>query len=100
MHGAQDGMEPENVRGKWSLPNPNTKPDLVPVRARVVIEPVAGGRELPEELGLENLKPQIGHNIGFRAPISTRSAWAPSRTRHTARDRWRGAENCTKDGPK
>ena len=41
------------------------------------------------------LKPQIGHNIGFQAPISARSAWAPSRTRHRARDRWRGAENCT-----
>ena len=29
--------------------------------------------------------PQIGHNIGFQAPISTRSAWAPSGSRHSAR---------------
>ena len=26
-----------------------------------------------------DLKPQIGHNIGFQAPISTQSAWALSR---------------------
>ena len=26
-----------------------------------------------------DLEPQIGHNIGFQAPISTRSALAPSR---------------------
>ena len=25
------------------------------------------------------LKPQIGHNVGLQAPISTQSAWTPSR---------------------
>ena len=35
--------------------------------------------------GCPVLKPQIGHSIGFQAPISTRSAWAPSRSYHTAR---------------
>ena len=34
------------------------------------------------------LKPQIGHNIGSQAPNSTQSAWAPSRTHHTARVGW------------
>ena len=47
-----------------------------------------------------HLKPQIGHNIGFKAPISTRSAWAPSRACHTARVKWCGAEKCAKFGPK
>ena len=31
-------------------------------------------------LVLAALKPKIGQNIGFQAPISLRSAWAPSRT--------------------
>ena len=51
------------------------------------------------ELGLY-LTPQIGHNIGFQAPISTKSAWAQSRAWHTARVKWCGAENCGKFGPK
>ena len=45
------------------------------------------------------LKPQIGHNIGFQVPISTRSAWAPSRARHTNAGSG-GAEKCAKHGPK
>ena len=31
------------------------------------------------------LKPQIGHNIGFQAPISPKWAWVPSRAEYTAR---------------
>ena len=46
------------------------------------------------------LKPQIGHNIGFQAPISTRSAWSPSRADQTACVGWCSAEECARDGPK
>ena len=35
--------------------------------------------------GSSHLQPQIGHNIGFQAPTSPRSAWAPGRAQHTAR---------------
>ena len=42
------------------------------------------------------LKPQIGHNIGFQAPINPRSAWARSRTWYAAHAGWGGAEKCAK----
>ena len=29
-------------------------------------------------MSAQSLRPQIGHKTGFQAPISTRSAWAPS----------------------
>ena len=77
---------------------PNVHPDAA--QPRDSGHGVDGPDVLPDRRAPVRLKPQIGHNIGFQAPIGTRLAWAPSRTRHTARDRWRGAENCTKNGPK
>ena len=35
-----------------------------------------------------DLKPQIGHTIGFQGPISTRGTSFSSRAQHTARTWW------------
>ena len=47
--------------------------------------------------GRHRLKPEFGHNIGFQTPISMRSAWARSRTQHTALAGWCIAEEYARE---
>ena len=69
---------------------PTTMSKLPPKKSKSKLPALSGS----VSAGHPCLKPQIGHNIAFQAPIRMRSAWVPSRACYRARVEWCGAEKC------
>ena len=71
-------MNPRRPIHAWMHAVVHERGDAVDDVVGVLALHVSVDRQRPA-VDLLGLKPQIGHNIGFQAPISTQSARAPSR---------------------